>query len=179
MANLGFGQPMGGVMQMAYIVEDLDAAIAGWIRDLNVGPWFRLDHWTGADPVYRGGPSTAAVRIAMAFAGHMQIELIQPKDDCPSVYKETRDARGFGFHHFGLACADVEADIKAYQARGFALAFKAGVPTGGCVAYMDGGPDQPGFIELIAATPGMDEAFTRFWRASIGWDGRDPIRPFA
>jgi hypothetical protein len=32
---------------------------------------------------------------------------------------------------------------------------------------------------LIPATPGMDTAFTAFWRASIGWDGKDPIRPFA
>ena len=56
---------------------------------------------------------------------------------------------------------------------------QGGVPTGGDVAYMDRGPDDPGFVELITATPGMEQAFTAFWRASVGWDGRDPIRPFA
>ena len=38
--------------------------------------------------------------------------------------------------------------------------------------------DAPGFIELIPATPGMDEMFTRYWRASVDWDGSNPIRPF-
>jgi hypothetical protein len=24
----------------------------------------------------------------------------------------------------------------------------------------------------------MDETFTRFWKASLGWDGSDPVRSF-
>ena len=179
MPDFAFGGPRGGIIQMAYTVADIRAAIAYWIRDLKVGPWFLLDHFTGADPVYRGGPSQADVAIAMAFAGHMQIELIQPNDDHPSVYRETITRRGHGFHHFGRASDDIEADIAELEASGYSVAFRAGVPTGGDVAYMDRGPDDPGFVELITATPGMEQAFTSFWRASVGWDGRDPIRPFA
>ena len=166
------------VMQMAYIVADLDAAIGWWVRDANTGPWFVLDRWTGDDPVYRGAPSTAAVRIAMAFTGTMLIELIQPLDDHPSVYREIAQTRGFGFHHLGIASADVDADIARYEARDYVLAFRAGVPTGGAVAYMDGGAG-PGFVELIPATPGCDAAFSAFWAASRDWDRRDPVRPFA
>jgi len=176
---LGFGQKVGRVIQMAYIVEDMMAAIDWWIRDTRTGPWFLLDSFRGEDHVYRGARSRADVKIAMAFAGHMQIELIQPKDDQPSVYRETIRARGFGFHHVGIASTDVDAEIAAYEARGYALAFRAGVPTGGAVAYLDGGPTQPGFVELIPATPAMDAAFTAFWRASQDWQGDDPIRPFA
>jgi hypothetical protein len=39
-------------------------------------------------------------------------------------------------------------------------------------------PSQMGFIELIPATQGLDELFTKYWRASLDWDGRDPVRPF-
>jgi hypothetical protein len=177
--ELVFGQPRGGIFQMAYIVEDLDAAIAYWVRDLKVGPWFRLNGFDGGhDAVYRGGEYTATVDLAMAFAGHMQIELLQPNDDEPSVYKEMIDAKGYGFHHFGVASDDVEADIAALEAKGYELAFKASVPTGGHVAYMDGGAGQPGFLELCAATPAFEEVFGRFHRASVGWDGDDPVRPF-
>jgi hypothetical protein len=28
------------------------------------------------------------------------------------------------------------------------------------------------------ATEGMDEMFTRYWKASVEWDGRAPIRAF-
>jgi Glyoxalase/Bleomycin resistance protein/Dioxygenase superfamily len=178
MTSFGFGQKIGQVIQMAYVVEDIRASIDWWVKDAKTGPWFLLDHFLGDDQVYRGKRSTADVAIAMGFAGHMCIELIQPLDTNPSVYREIIDRRGYGFHHLGMACADVEAEILAYQARGYDLAFSAGVPTGGSVAYMDDGRNEPGFVELIPATQGMDETFTRFWQASVDWDGRDPVRSF-
>jgi hypothetical protein len=177
--TLGFGQPFGGIMQTAFVVEDIHASIDHFIRDCAAGPFFLLEHFLGPDQVYRGAPSKADVAIAMGFAGHMQIELIQPLDDHPSVYRETIQKRGYGFHHFGIACRDVDAQMPAYLDRGYQLAFRAAVPTGGAVAYLEQpGNPAPGFLELIPATPGMDEHFTGFWKASLGWDGRDPVRPF-
>jgi hypothetical protein len=176
--TLGFGQRTGQIVQMAYVVKDIRASIDWWIRDARVGPWFLLDSFTGADHVYRGGPSRADVAIAMAFAGHMQIELIQPKDDQPSVYKEIADRRGYGFHHVGIAVEDPEREREEYERRGYKVAFRASVPSGGSVYYMDDGRNDPGFLELIPATPGMDDMFTRYWRASLEWRGEDPIRPF-
>ncbi len=177
MGDFAFGGPRGGIIQTAFVVQDIQQAMASWISDCHVGPWFLLGHFSGEHPVYRGGPSRADVAIAMAFAGHMQIELIQPNDDHPSVYKETIDGRGYGFHHLGRATGTIDADIAALEARGYSLAFRAGVPTGGDVAYLDH-PGYSGFLELITATPGMEETFTRFWRASVDWDGRDPVRSF-
>lgn len=179
MTKMGFGQDVGRIIQTAYVVKDIRASINWWVESAQTGPWFLLDHFLADDHVYRGQKSTADVAIAMAFAGSMCIELIQPLDDAPSVYKETVDQRGYGFHHLGLAVADVDAAIEAYRAKGYEVAFKAGVPTGGAVAYLDNGINDPGFLELIPATAGMDEVFTRFWAASQSWDGQDPIRPFA
>lgn len=165
-------------MQMAYTVADVRAAIETWVARLNVGPWFLLEHFTGERSVYRGAPSTADVAIAMAFAGHMNIELIQPNDAHPSVYKETIDARGHGFHHWGIASMDVAADVERYRVLGMDVAFRAGVPTGGDVVYMDPRGALPGFVELIPVTAAMEEAFGRFQRAAVDWDGTAPIRPF-
>jgi len=178
MTKFGFGQDIGRIIQTAYVVKDIHAAIDWWVKSAQTGPWFLLDHFLADDHVYRGQKSAADVAIAMGFAGSMCIELIQPLDDHQSVYKETVDQRGYGFHHLGLAVADVDAEIEAYQAKGYEVAFRAGVPTGGAVAYLDNGINDPGFLELIPATPGMDEVFTRFWSASLNWDGSDPVRPF-
>lgn len=178
MTHLSFGQPQNGIIQMAYVVEDIRAAIESWSSKLNTGPWFLLDHFTGVDPVYRGAPSKADVAIAMGFAGHMMIELIQPNDSHPSVYRELLLRSGPGFHHFGVASLDVEADVKRYQAMGYELAFRAGVPTGGEVAYMDSKGEMPGFVELIEANPLMEQVFTSFYAASLTWDGKDLIRSF-
>jgi Glyoxalase/Bleomycin resistance protein/Dioxygenase superfamily len=178
MTMLGFGQKVGQVIQMAYVVEDIYDAIDWWVKYANTGPWFVLDSFTGPGHIYRGAPSTADVAIAMGFAGNMCIELIQAKDDNPSVYKEIIDQRGFGFHHIGIAVADTAAALPGYLQRGYEVAFRAGVPTGGDVVYLDNGHNDPGFLELIPATEGMDATFTRFWQASINWDGSDPVRPF-
>lgn len=128
--ELGFGQRVGQIVQMAYVVEDIRAAMDLWIRDCGVGPWFLLESFTGPEQRYRGQPATADIKLAMSFAGHMNIELIQPRG-------------------------------------------------GGSVCYLENGSLDPAFIELIPATPGMDDMFTRFWRATIDWNREDPIRAFA
>jgi len=177
--TFGFGQSPGQVVQAAYVVKEIKTAIKWWVEEAKVGPWFLLESFTGSEQLYRGQPNKADVSIAMAFAGHMMIELIQPKDTHRSVYKETIDQRGYGFHHLGIAVTDVEAERAAYEKRGNHVVFSAPVPSGGTVYYLDGGFGAPGMIELIPATPGMDEMFTRYWTASLDWKGEDPIRPFA
>jgi len=179
MAHLNFGQPDKGIMQMAYVVKDLRASIDEWVKRLNVGPWFVLDHFTGVDPVYRGQPSKADITLAMSFAGHMNIELIQPNDDHPSVYKELIDKSGYGFHHWGIASADFAGDLKRYEAMGMEVAFRLGVPTGGEVAYLDTNGKLPGYVELIETSPGMERAFGGFYGAALTWDGSNPVRSFA
>jgi hypothetical protein len=37
----------------------------------------------------------------------------------------------------------------------------------------------PGYVELIELDPTTDATFTRFYAASLAWDGSDPVRPFA
>ena len=177
--QVGYGQPMEGIAQTAYVVEDLQASIRRFIADTGAGPFFVLDHFLVPGQTYRGEESKADITIAMGFAGHMLIELIQPLDDHPSVYQKTIKLRGYGFHHFGIACRDVDASSREYQARGYKEAFRAIVPTGGEVVYLDkGDAAQWGFIELLPVTPGMDETFTRFWKASLDWDGSNPVRSF-
>lgn len=178
-AQLGFGQPMGGIAQTAFIVPDLEAAIHHWASNLQAGPFFVLPHLYAPGQIYRGAESRADVTLAMGFAGHMMIELIQPLDEHPSVYRETIEVRGHGFHHLGIACADVDAAAAEYRARGYEEAYRAAVPTGGEVVYLDDGSGPArGFVELLPVNPAMDEIFTRFWRASHNWDGTKPVRSF-
>lgn len=177
--KLGYGQPLGGIAQTAFVVEDLQQSIARFVADMKAGPFYVLDHFLVPGQNYRGSESTADITLAMGFAGHMLIELIQPLDTNPSVYSETIAKRGYGFHHFGIASRDVDAASLDYQTRGYKEAFRASVPTGGEVVYLDNGTGAEwGFLELLPVTAGMDETFTRFWEASQNWDGSDPVRTF-
>jgi hypothetical protein len=64
MKELGFGQSVGQIVQMAYVVEDIRAAMDLWIRDCGVGPWFLLETFTGpsSDIVVSLPPLTSASR---------------------------------------------------------------------------------------------------------------------
>lgn len=177
--RLGWGQPLGAVAQIAYVVADLDAAMAHFQRDCGAGPFFVIDHFLQPGQVFRGRPSTSDQRIGMAFAGQTWIELIQPLDEEPSVYSEAIALRGYGLHHHGIPFRDCEAALGAYAARGWREVFRSPVPTGGEVIFIEGGDAAaPALLELLPVTPGMDAHFTGFWRAAQGWDGRDPVRPF-
>lgn len=178
MSLVSFGQPDDGVIQMAYVVPDIHVAMRHWIEKLRVGPWFLLEHFTGIEPIYRGRPSQADVALAMSFAGHMNIELIQPNDDAPSVYREIVEKRGYGFHHWGIATWDFDAQVEKHRAAGYELAFLARVPSGARVGYMDTSADLTGMLELIELGADFEAVFNRFYRASIGWDGKEPVRPF-
>ena len=149
-----FGQPGEGIIQTAYVVKDIRKAIDDWVRDLKVGPWFLIDRFRGEEAKYRGQPSHAESALAMSFAGHMNIELIQPLNDRPSVYHDT------------------------IHKRGYELAFFARVPSGGRVAYMDPNNGLPGMVELIELGAAFEPIFGRFYAATIGWDGKDPVRSF-
>ena len=43
---------------------------------------------------------------------------------------------------------------------------------------MDTTSDLPGYVELIELGAGFEAVFSQFYRASIGWDGEDPVRAF-
>jgi Glyoxalase/Bleomycin resistance protein/Dioxygenase superfamily len=174
MGLVGFGQPDDGIIQMAYVVEDIQRAMLDWATKLKVGPWFLLDHFSGENATYRGKPSSADITLAMSFAGHMMVELIQQLNDAPSVYRE----RGYGFHHFGVATWKFDEEVARYQAAGNEMAFYARVPSGGRVAYMDTTSHLPGMVELIELGAAFEPTFNRFYAASIGWDGKDPVRSF-
>ncbi len=178
MGQVIFGQPDDGIIQTSYIVPDMHKAIEHWIKKLKVGPWFIIPQFTGVDPLYRGAASEAEITIAMSFSGHMNIELISMNNDAPSVYKEHAERRGFGFHHWGVATWNFDADVARYQAEGHELAFLAKVPSGGRVGYMDTTAVLPGYVEFIELGGDFEEIFGRFHQASINWDGRDPIRSF-
>ncbi|MGH6988454.1 MAG: VOC family protein [Stellaceae bacterium] len=179
MPLLNFGQPIDGIIQMAYTVPDLRRAMAQWTERLRLGPWFLFDPFTPLTQRYRGGPTELRVSIAMAYAGHMQFELIEQHNDVPSVYREIVEKRGHGFHHFGVSAPDFDTALQAQQARGYELAYYAEPDHGIRVAYMDTTADLPGFIELIETGPAVEGLFTMMYQAAIGWDGTDPVRVIA
>ncbi len=176
MRQLAFGQPLGGIIQVAYVVADIQAAMREFTARLNIGPWFVSGPFVPPEGVYRGRPTDIRLTLALGFSGHMSFELIQQHDDKPSVYREVIERRGYGFHHWALAIDDLDREIAAYAAGGYAVAFSDRSPRGARIAYVDTSRDLPGMIELIELTAQAEAKYAEIHRASVGWDGRDPVR---
>lgn len=176
-----WGQPLNGVMQVAYTVPDIHAAMPVYQKRLNLGPWYVIEHFPFKWLKYRGQPAEIDLTIALANSGSMTFELIQQNDTKPSAYTEVIAKRGYGFHHLAVAAKpeDYDAALAGYVAQGYDLVFEAAVGVGARAAYVDTIGDLGGMIELIEVTPPVEWLFTHVQQASVGWDGRDPIRTLA
>lgn len=170
-----FGQPTDGIIQTAFVVEDLDVAVEQFSTRLRVRPWTTLRAVGPQGSVYRGQPAQATFHVGFGCSGHMLYELIQPADDLPSVYREVIDERGYGFHHFGYATPAFDEAVATMRAQGYEPIGSVELP-GVRLTYFDTRDTLPGMIELIEASEEVNTSFTAVWKASIG-EGDTPAPP--
>lgn len=176
MSMLPFGRPLGGIIQYAYTVADISASMRAYTAEFGVGPWFFRGPFSPQQARYRGNPTAMTITLARAFVGETMIELIQQHDQAPSVYREFIDRAGHGFHHWAIGTADLAADLARFAARGWPVAFEDVVPSGARVVYLDATPELPGMVEIVEMNEAMQAMYDSFYRASVDWDGSDPIR---
>ena len=173
---LSFGQPLGAIMQVAYVVDDMDRALEHWTKTLGVGPFFLFKSFQLLDAKYRGQPTEIDVDLALAFSGTMCVELIVQNNNVPSVYREVVEQRGYGFHHWAVSTRSFDADVARHQAAGAALAFSGVAGVGARAGYMDTTATLDGMIELIEINDKVEDFFGMLHAASTSWDGTDPVR---
>lgn len=166
--------------QSAWVVDDINEAANLWAEKTGIGPFFLTDYQEGVlvDTVYRGTSSPLTMKTALAQAGEMQIELIQPTGNRPSAYRDTVPEGRAGFHHIALWSDDVDADIAHYNEKGFQVAARGSA--GGIVqfAYIDTSAVFGHMIELVEKNQIIQAVFKDVADAAIGWDGSDPVRAF-
>ena len=178
MRRLGFGQPVGGIIQSAYVVEGIYSSMRDFTARLGVGPWFVSDPFQPPEGRHRGEPTQFTITLAIAFSGHLMVELIEQHDEHPSVYMEMVKTKGYGFHHWAIASDDFEADVDQYKRDGYVVAFSDRSPRGMRVAYMDKPGELPGMIEIVEMTEAAEAAYTRCFEGARNWDGKNPFRTF-
>jgi Glyoxalase/Bleomycin resistance protein/Dioxygenase superfamily len=163
----------GNYMQLCWVVPDLEAAIAQWVRQARAGPFFVFEDVHFTDSHYRGQPADIAPhRAAIGQYGDMQIELIAPIGNVPGIWTDVVPAGKCGFHHTALYCTDYDAEKAAYGAE---VAFE-GLMMGARTCYIDTVSTLGFMTELITANPIAEQVFGAFRAAAEGWDGSDPIR---
>ena len=75
----------GPVIQHAFVVREMDAALAYWIEVMGVGPFYQINNATYKAALYRDTPATPGYSVALAYWDDNQIELVTPTSDDPSI----------------------------------------------------------------------------------------------
>lgn len=126
---------------------------------------------------YRGVPSDARMSVGIAYAGDLQIELIEPTNDAPSMYRDFLAAGHEGLQHICYGTSNFQADYDKALELGYVVGQE------GCVggeqgrfAYFDT-QTHPGTVLELSDHGGPKKAIFDFMRKTAAtWDGSRPIR---
>jgi catechol 2,3-dioxygenase-like lactoylglutathione lyase family enzyme len=165
----------GPIRQVGYVVRDLDAALRAWCA-LGVGPWYATGAHQLRDCWYRGDHCEPTISVAFASSGPMQLEVIQPLDDTPSIYREFLDAGHEGYQQLAWWVRDFDAVTHAADAAGWSLVFRGDgmVP----FAYYETDPIVTTIVEVTALNDAAQGLADLLDAATVDWDGvTDPVRP--
>jgi hypothetical protein len=165
----------GPAVQMAWVVNDLEAAMHRWIEQQGAGPFYVLRHCAVTNVRYRGRPATVDMDVAIAQSGGVQIELIQQHDDAPSCYRDMYPRGQEGFHHLCYVVDDLRGALAHFGKHGQPPAIEGNF---GNVefAYVDTRPGIGCMTELVGRHPDIEAFFGMIADAARDWDGREPIR---
>lgn len=125
----GIAPELGTIMQIAYIVEDIDVAMQKWHDNHGIGPFVvTRDATPIANARYRGGKSDkVVVSLAFAYHGDLQIELIELRQSVPSMYQEALDRNQRDLQHYGICVEDFDKANRYAADHGFVPVIECGV----------------------------------------------------
>jgi catechol 2,3-dioxygenase-like lactoylglutathione lyase family enzyme len=166
---------LGPVMQLAWLPPDFDAALDHWTKVMGVGPFFLLENIALEDMRYMGQPTSAVFSLALAYWGDIQIELIRPENDAPSIYNGPYAVRD-RLHHTCLLVDDIAQAYAACAEHGAKVLVEGKVGESGRVIYADPGGGPGSVVEILQPQPGTAELFGMIRQAAVDWDGSEPLR---
>ncbi len=167
----------GAIRQNGYVVRDVESALKHWTEVLGVGPFYYFERVPVENFRYRGEPSPIEVSIALANSGDLQIELIQQRNEAPSMYREFLAAGNEGLQHVAYWTETMDADLERIAKAGYRIVQSGEIngPNGRFV-YLDTETHPGTVIELSELNGPKGAFFRRLAELARDWDGRDPIR---
>lgn len=166
---------LGDVVQMAYLPEDFDAALKYWTETVGVGPFFLMENVRLGEMKYRGQPTDSVFSIAIGYWGDVQIELIRPENDAPSIYNGDYAVTD-RMHHICIFVKSIEEARAACAEVGAEILVEGKVGDDGEVIYVDAGGGPGTVIELLQPMGGSEGLFDMMRDAARNWDGSEPLR---
>jgi catechol 2,3-dioxygenase-like lactoylglutathione lyase family enzyme len=169
---------LGEIRQLGYVVEDIEAGMKYWTDVMGVGPWYYNPRVPIKKYEFSGQIYEVHNSVALANSGNIQVELIQTRDETPSMYKDFKAAHGTGLQHVAFWTNTFDADLKKMLDKGYVVKMRGEVGENGRFVYFDKEYHPGTVIELSEVLGPKGDLFKSIRESAIDWDGTDPVRPF-
>ena len=161
-----------------YGVDEIEPAIVDWSRELGLVLWFYNPRVLIVNCHDRGKVYEPLNSVALAKLGPLQMELIQIRNDAPSMYADFLKAGHKGLQHVAYWTEDYDADLSRLEAEGFKPVMSGEVGARGRFVYFDTEYHPGTVLELAEVSGPKGKLFDLIRAAAKGWDRRVPMRPF-
>jgi hypothetical protein len=138
------------IIQVGILVKDVAEAAKKLEKLIGIGP-FEILEPDYRDLTYRGKTGKFKIRVALAKAGPIQIELMQPLYG-ETIYDEFAKRKGYGLHHLGIKTDNMEQSVKEMQEKGFQV-IQSGNRPGVKWAYLSTEDQTDVIFELLEKEP--------------------------
>lgn len=166
------------VRQLAYKVNDLEAAAAAHHRQFGSGPFFVLRHIALSSSQYRGNEQPYDHSSAYGQWGGVMVELVVQHNHDPSALHDMfpHGSGKEGLHHAALFVDDLDAAIARFAADGAPLAQYLVTTSGTAFVFVDTRASLGHMLELYEPTAQLTGFYEFVAEAAKGWDGTDLLR---
>jgi methylmalonyl-CoA/ethylmalonyl-CoA epimerase len=134
------------IIQVGILVRDVEETARKLEKLIGIGP-FQILEPEYRDLTFHGKPGRFKIRLGLAKAGPVQVELMQPLFG-ETIYDEYAERKGYGLHHLAIRAENMEESINEMKARGFSV-IQSGNRPGVKWAYLDTEKETGVIFELV------------------------------
>ena len=170
--------PIGTIMQLGYVVDNLEQAVEQWHARTGVGPFYMMDAIGMDNYRYRGVSMPVEMRLAFGYWGSVQVEFIQPIGDGETFYHHALRDGANQLNHYATIVDNIETllDERALHDK---VIHEAVMPSGLRFVYLEHYFPGGQHLELIEAQPSTVQAFGAMQAIAANWNGERPLRPMS
>jgi hypothetical protein len=166
------------VRQLAYKVNNLDAAVIAHHRRFGSGPFFAARHVALASSQHRGAEQPFDHSSAYGQWGSVMVELVVQHNPDPSALHDMFPwgTASEGLHHAAFFVDDLATAIGSFGAEDAPLAQLSVTAGGTAFAFVDTVAAHGHMLELYEPTSQLTGFYNMVANAAQGWDGTDLLR---
>ncbi len=163
------------LIQNAYVVNDIDDAMARWHGVWGIGPFFVRRHITMPHVRYRGAPAQIDMSAVYVQAGPIQVELVQQHCQSPSAFRDMFAPGQEGLHHVAVIPHDYDQLLAHYAALGYPVASEIRTAGGRGASFIDTRPMLGHMMEVYMPGDGIPALYKMVAEAAENWDRKQLI----